>query len=81
MGFVHAKEALNNSKEVFPHLINNRIEDIILKHMFPLNIRLPKYKETWVTTLMDKKCSLKVLKHPKSLPKYFGFERKKVKNA
>lgn len=80
-GFIHAREALNNSRKFFPHLMNKKIEDIILKHMFPLNIRLPKYKETWVVTLIDKKCSLKVLKHPKSLPKYLGFKRKKVKNA
>lgn len=53
-GFVHAREALYNSRKVFPHLMNNRIEDIILKHMFPLNIRLPKYKETWIVTLIDK---------------------------
>lgn len=80
-GFVHAKEALENSKKVFPNLMNDRIEDIISKHMFPLNIKLPKYKETWVVTLIDKKCSLKILKHPSSLPKYFGFKRKKGKNA
>ena len=75
-GFVHAKEALENSRKHFPRLINDRVENIILRHMFPLNITPPKYKETWVVTLMDKKCSLNVFKHPKEWPKYIGIKRK-----
>lgn len=75
-GFVHAREALENSRKHFPHLINDRVENIILRHMFPLNITPPKYKETWVVTLMDKKCSLNVFKHPKEWPKYIGIKRK-----
>ena len=47
--------------------------------MFPLNIKPPKYKEAWVVTLMDKKDSLSVLKHPKSWPQYLGLKRMKVK--
>ena len=78
-GFVHAKEALENSKKIFPELLNPKIEDIIAKHMFPLNIKLPKYKETWVVTYMDKICSLDVLKHPKEYPKYLGLSRKRKK--
>lgn len=78
-GFVHAKEALENSKKFFPELLNPKIEDIILKHMFPLNIKLPKYKETWVVTCMDKICSLEILKHPRQYPKYLGLARKKKK--
>lgn len=78
-GFVHAKEALENSKIYFPTHLNPKIEDIILKHMFPLNIALPKYKESWVVTCMDKISSLDVLKHPKEYPKYLGLSRKKRK--
>ena len=73
---VTAKEALENSKKTFPELINPKIEDIIVKHMFPLNIAIPKYKETWVVTYMDKVCSLDILKHPKEYPKYLGLSRK-----
>lgn len=78
-GFVHAKEALENSKKFFPELLTPKIEDIIVKHMFPLNMALPKYKETWVVTYMDKICSLEVLKHPKEYPKYLGLSRKRKK--
>lgn len=76
-GFVHAKEALDNSKKVFPKLMNPIVEDIIVKHMFPLNIKLPKYKESWVVSFMDKKCSLKVFKHPTKLLKYLGIRGKR----
>ncbi|UKI57134.1 MAG: hypothetical protein L6V81_07045 [Clostridium sp.] len=61
---------------IFPHLMNDRVENIILRHMFPLNITPPKYKEAWVVTLMDKKCSLNVFRHPKEWPKYIGIKRK-----
>ena len=64
-GFVHAKEALENSKQIFPEYMNEKIEDIIEKHMFPLNIRIPKYKETWVIILIDKLVSLEVFAQPK----------------
>lgn len=76
-GFVHAKEALENSLKHFPNLVNDRVANIILRHMFPLNIIPPKYKESWVVTMVDKFCSLEVLKHPKSYPKYLGFNKKK----
>lgn len=81
-GFVHAAEARDNAYKHFPNLMNNRVENIILRHMFPLNIKPPKYKEAWVVTMMDKKCSLKVLAHPSALPQYLGLKlRKKEKNA
>lgn len=53
-GFVHAGEALENSKKLYPEHMNIKIEDIIKKHMFPLNISLPKYKESWIVTFCDK---------------------------
>lgn len=76
-GFVHAKEARDNAYIFFPHLMNERIDNIILRHMFPLNIHPPKYKESWVVTLMDKKCSISILGNPKVWLQYLGFKRKK----
>ena len=75
-GFVHAREALENSRNTFPDLMNKKVENIILRHMFPLNITLPKYKESWIVSLMDKKCSFKILGHPKCYLKYLGIRRK-----
>jgi len=76
-GFVHSKEALENSKKHFENLMNKRIEDIIEKHMFPLTIRPPKYKESFIINLVDKRCSLEVFKYPKELYKYIGLKKKK----
>ena len=76
-GFVHAKEALENSRIYFKEYLNPIVENCILRHMFPLNIHPPKYKEAWLVTLADKIDSLKIFKHPKSLPKYLGIKKKK----
>lgn len=54
--FHHPRIALNNSKKYFN--INKKEEDIILKHMWPLTIILPKYKESYIITLVDKYCTL-----------------------
>ena len=32
-------------------------KDIIVKHMFPLNIKLPRYRESYIVTIADKICS------------------------
>lgn len=71
-GFTHAREAVNQSYHVFPQLMNKKIENIIKRHMFPLNIVPPRYKESWLITFIDKYCSLEILKYPKSWKKYVG---------
>lgn len=60
-GFVHAKEARDNSYKYFPELMNKKIENMILRHMFPLNIIPPKYVESWIVTVADKIISIEVL--------------------
>lgn len=75
-GFVHAKEALENSKKHFPELMNDKIENIILRHMFPLNITPPKYKESFIVSFIDKKVSMQIFKNPKNLPKYIGIKKR-----
>lgn len=55
-GFVHAGFALEHAKKNFD--LSKKEEDIISKHMFPLNIALPKYRETWVIVIMDKLCAM-----------------------
>lgn len=78
-GFVHAAEAVKNSYRFFPQLMNPKIENIIRRHMFPLNIRPPRYKEGWIITMVDKYVSLDVLKSPKEWPKYVGLGKKEKK--
>lgn len=54
--FHHPRIALENSKKLYN--LNEKEEDIILKHMWPLTIVLPKYKESSITTLVDKYCTI-----------------------
>lgn len=55
-GFTHPSAALKNANDNF---ILNKIEkDIIEKHMWPLTIRLPMHKESFIVSFVDKYCSL-----------------------
>ena len=51
-GFIHASRALENANKEYNLNIIER--DIIKKHMFPLNIALPKYKESLIVCIADK---------------------------
>ena len=50
--FVHPKYAAKNSKELFK--VNDMEYDIIRTHMFPINIAVPKFLESWLVSLVDK---------------------------
>lgn len=76
-GFRHPKEALKNSRIFFQNFMNPMIEDAIVKHMFPLTISLPRYKESWIITLSDKLVSLSVFKKPTKILTYVGIGLKK----
>ena len=45
-----------------------KITDAIKKHMFPLTIGIPKYKESFVITLVDKSNSVHELPNPIVVP-------------
>ena len=79
-GFVHAKEAVENSKLTFPNLVDKKVENIIKRHMFPLNIIPPLYLESWLICFVDKYCSLEIFKTPTKLTKYIGIRQKGGKN-
>lgn len=51
-GFTHPVTALENSTRRFR--LNKIEENIIIRHMFPLTIIPPKYKESWLVMLVDK---------------------------
>ena len=56
-GFTHPKTSLENSLKLF--CLNVKEKDMILKHMWPLTIKLPKYKESYIVCLADKICVLR----------------------
>ncbi len=52
----HPKIALENAQKKFE--LNETERDIILKHMWPLTLSAPKYKETVAIIIADKYCAL-----------------------
>ena len=54
-GFYHAGKALKNASADYTL---NRVErNIIARHMFPLNLIPPHYKEAWIVCMADKFCA------------------------
>jgi len=51
--FRHSNIAEYNATKKFN--VNQMEADIIGSHMFPINKRIPKYKESWLVSLYDKK--------------------------
>ena len=54
-GFRHASTALKNADEEYE--LTDMEREIIVKHMFPLNIKPPRCKEAWIVNLADTYCS------------------------
>ena len=50
--FTHSKWALENSKKHFE--LTKLEENIIESHMFPINPKLPRYKESFLVSIVDK---------------------------
>ena len=55
-GFTHPYTALENAQKHFT--LNKMEKDIIVKHMWPLTIRLPRFKESYVVSFVDKYCAI-----------------------
>lgn len=53
--FRHPGIALENAEKIFP--LNKVERDIIIKHMWPVTITPPRYKESYVVTAIDKYCA------------------------
>lgn len=55
--FVHGKIAYDNASKYFE--LNSIEKDVITNHMWPVTVKLPKYKETFIITVADKYITLK----------------------
>ncbi|WP_311876528.1 HD domain-containing protein [Vagococcus carniphilus] len=53
--YAHPRVALSNAKKLTE--ISELEEDIIVKHMFGATVAPPKYKESYIVTLVDKYCA------------------------
>lgn len=74
-GFTHAKDALENSKIYFNEYLNPKIENAILRHMFPLNKIPPKTLIGVVINISDKIESLDMLLSFDSMGRTFGIKK------
>lgn len=54
--FSHAKKALKNASRDFE--LNEIERDMIVRHMFPLNLTPPRYRESVILCFADKICAL-----------------------
>jgi len=54
-GYFHPGRALRNAEKEYS--LTDRERDIIRKHMWPLTIVPPIYREGWIVTMVDKWCS------------------------
>ena len=76
-GISHPIDALNNSKKYYNKYLNKKIENAIVTHMFPLSLingHIPKYKESYVITMVDKYVSFN-LANAKQITKYLGLKK------
>lgn len=54
--FSHPYIALKNADKIFD--LNEMEKDIIVKHMWPLTVVLPRYRESLIVSFSDKFCAL-----------------------
>ena len=52
---LHPKLALHNASAAFE--LSQKEQDIIVKHMWPLTVSLPRYAESYLVCLADKLCA------------------------
>lgn len=55
-GFTHAKAALDNANKHFT--LSELEKNIIERHMWPLNITPPRYRESFIVSFADKYCTV-----------------------
>lgn len=54
--FIHPKIALENASKLFN--LSKKEKDIIVKHMWPVTLSLPRYPESFLITIVDKYSAL-----------------------
>lgn len=67
--FTHANDASLNYVKFFPQLENKKITNSIKRHMFPLTLIPPRYKEGFIITIVDKFNSVHELPSLRLIPK------------
>lgn len=55
-GFRHPKISLSNAQKYFK--LNHKEQDAIRHHMWPMTLRPPRYRESWLVSFADKKAAI-----------------------
>lgn len=55
--FTHPKKAVSKAKSYFD--LTEKEIDMIRSHMFPINLSIPKYAESWLVNIVDKFVGMK----------------------
>ena len=56
-GFFHPRKAWENARQDMP--LSDIEKNIILRHMFPLTVVPPQFREAWLVCAADKICAMK----------------------
>ncbi|WP_273712658.1 HD domain-containing protein [Leuconostoc mesenteroides] len=72
--YVHPRIALKNARKITN--ISDKEADIIVKHMFGATIALPKYRESWIVSLVDDFAAVNEYLIPKTYLTYFKWQEK-----
>ncbi|GAA3020881.1 HD domain-containing protein [Tetragenococcus solitarius] len=62
--YVHPRIACKNAEKLTE--LTDMEKDIIIKHMFGATIAPPRYKESYIVTMVDKYCAVKEASQPMS---------------
>ena len=77
--YVHPRIALQNAKKLTA--ISDKEADIIVKHMFGATIALPKYRESWIVSIVDDFAAVNEYLVPKAYLTYFKWPAKVTKKV
>lgn len=77
--YVHPRIALQNARKI-TH-ISDKEADIIVKHMFGATIALPKYRESWIVSIVDDFAAVNEYLIPKAYLTYFKWHTKWFKKV
>ena len=77
--YVHPRIALQNAKKLTS--ISDKEADIIVKHMFGATIALPKYRESWIVSIVDDFAAVNEYLVPKAYLTYFKWQAKVTKKV
>lgn len=74
--YMHPRIAARNAEKLTP--LSDLERDIIIKHMWGATIAFPKYKESYIVTMVDKYCAIQEACQPLMLRVKQVFQRKQI---